>query len=235
MEKYFLGICRSIWSEQNKIYIENIETDTEVAVQTENNLTIVVFKPTNSKQDHYYNFDFKFVKVPWMPEHSSARIHSGFMTKLVKVSEEIDQTLMTCKENSDSPPQIVFTGFSQGGAMAQLAAHRYQTIYSSENIKVHCYAYGSPRVGNKTFARNYNQVIEKSCRVYYRYDPVPSLPPKFLFYSDTKNPLWIKKNGVALKKDRPWWKSLNIIIQWKFKNGNNWKSDHGSQILYDAM
>lgn len=234
MEKYFLGICRSIWDDPDKTYIEDKETDTEVAVKKIDDTMVVVFKPTNSEKDHYYNFDFRFVDATWMPQGSGAMVHCGFMTKLKAVAEAIDHALLPSEDNQFS--QVVFTGFSQGGAMAQITAHRYKTIFSSKNIDVVCYAFGSPRVGNKCFVQNYNQIIEKSCRVYYGYDPVPSLPPRFFFYKDTKNPLWVKRDGKGISKvERPWWKSLMIIVKWKFNKDNFWESDHGSQILFESL
>lgn len=248
MEKYYLSICRSIWDDQEKIYIEDLETDTEVAIKTEDEAIIVVFKPTNSENDTFYNFDFRLVSVPWMPSFAKAKVHNGFLTKLNRVSFDIDRTLRRLqeqmenasdKEAEDKPEAkvntIVFTGFSQGGAMAQLAAHRFRSVHQSEGFQVTCFAFGCPRVGNSAFIKNYDKIVENSCRVYYGYDPIPSLPPRMFSYKDTKNPIWIQRDGQVSRKERPWWKSFYLLVEWKWKPNGSLQTDHGSKILYEAI
>lgn len=242
-KKEVLGICRSIWKDKSKIYLENKATDTEVAIKQINNIFYVIFKSTDSKQDVEYNFDYSLVKSPW--GNDKVKIHNGFLTKMISIIDILDNTLIDYikdyNDNNDNNVTIIFSGFSQGGAMAQLAIYRYSidnfliNSLNKLNLKTKCYAYGSPRVGNNLFVKEYNKHIKNTCRVYYRYDPVPSLPPKFLLYNDTKNAMWIDKNGKKNNKDRPWWLSLKIITEWKFKIVNHWKIDHGSQKLFNSL
>lgn len=51
-------------------------------------------------------------------------------------------------------------GHSLGGALAQLASHdiRKAAEENGINLKLLCYTFGSPRVGNHAFAREYNKV-----------------------------------------------------------------------------
>ncbi len=63
------------------------------------------------------------------------------------------------------PRYIVTTNFalaghSLGGALAQLAAHDIAREAQScgKTVRVGCYTYGSPRVGNHAFAREFDQV-----------------------------------------------------------------------------
>ena len=54
------------------------------------------------------------------------------------------------------------SGHSLGGALAQLAAHDIATAAKEQmnlRIKVICYTYGSPRVGNHSFAREYDKLV----------------------------------------------------------------------------
>ena len=48
-----------------------------------------------------------------------------------------------------------------GGALAQLAAHDIATAIRQQGtrIKVICYTYGSPRVGNHSFAQEYDKLV----------------------------------------------------------------------------
>lgn len=56
--------------------------------------------------------------------------------------------------------RLLCAGHSLGGALAQLAAHDIaRTVQQCGKIvRVGCYTYGSPRVGNHAFAREFNQV-----------------------------------------------------------------------------
>ncbi len=75
-------------------------------------------------------------------------IHRGFQDALDEVSSELFRTLDALKaENSDRT--IWFTGHSLGAALATLAASRYGTARG-------LYTFGSPRVGDKTFAAHFN-------------------------------------------------------------------------------
>ncbi len=51
-------------------------------------------------------------------------------------------------------------GHSLGGALAQLAAHDIARAAEGcgKTVRVGCYTYGSPRVGNHAFARELDQV-----------------------------------------------------------------------------
>ena len=56
----------------------------------------------------------------------------------------------------------MLSGHSLGGALAQLAAHDIATAAREQmtlRIKVICYTYGSPRVGNHSFAREYDKLV----------------------------------------------------------------------------
>ena len=56
---------------------------------------------------------------------------------------------------------MVVIGHSLGGALAQLAAHDIASAATKENIDIRCgcYTYGSPRVGNHAFAREYDELV----------------------------------------------------------------------------
>ena len=53
------------------------------------------------------------------------------------------------------------TGHSLGGALAQLAAHdiAVAAVEQGMDIRIGCYTYGSPRVGNHAFAREFDKVV----------------------------------------------------------------------------
>lgn len=69
---------------------------------------------------------------------------------------------------------IVCTGHSQGGAVATLAAFWLQRM--NRDARVRCVTFGSPRVGNEGFVKEYNEVVKHHFRVETGNDPVPKVP-----------------------------------------------------------
>lgn len=56
---------------------------------------------------------------------------------------------------------LLLVGHSLGGALAQLAAHDIATAGAKQGLTVRlgCYTFGAPRVGNHAFAREYNKLV----------------------------------------------------------------------------
>ena len=71
--------------------------------------------------------------------------------------------------------QLYLTGHSLGGALATLCAADLaaNTKFTSPSV----YTFGSPRVGNPTFAGFFNRRTGPHYRVYNSEDVVTSLPP----------------------------------------------------------
>ncbi|RCN30532.1 triacylglycerol lipase [Ancylostoma caninum] len=73
--------------------------------------------------------------------------------------------------------KVAFTGHSLGGALATLAAARAARQGLRPGNKILVYTFGAPRVGDSTFAANFNRIIPNCYRVVFRHDIVPHLPP----------------------------------------------------------
>jgi len=74
---------------------------------------------------------------------------------------------------SSGPQSVLFFGHSLGGSAAQACAQLFP-FRSTYNPKV--VSFGSPRVGNSTFADSFKEV--PNCRWMLSVDPVPLLPPR---------------------------------------------------------
>ncbi|RCN28419.1 triacylglycerol lipase [Ancylostoma caninum] len=73
--------------------------------------------------------------------------------------------------------KVAFTGHSLGGALATLAAARAARQGLRRGNEILVYTFGAPRVGDSTFAANFNRIIPNCYRVVFRHDIVPHLPP----------------------------------------------------------
>ncbi|KAH7616902.1 putative Phospholipase A(1) DAD1, chloroplastic [Nannochloris sp. 'desiccata'] len=83
-------------------------------------------------------------------------------------------------EVSEGPWTVLFTGHSLGGALATLAAfdfsHRSSTSRRNNPPKIAMYNFGSPRVGNKAFATEFNRAVQHAWRLVNRNDAVVTVP-----------------------------------------------------------
>ncbi|CAN0263726.1 unnamed protein product [Laminaria digitata] len=70
--------------------------------------------------------------------------------------------------------EVFVTGHSLGGALATLATLDHQRRYPE--AKVTMYNFGSPRVGNRAFAKLYDRFVGDSFRVVNNKDIVARLP-----------------------------------------------------------
>lgn len=76
---------------------------------------------------------------------------------------------------------IHVTGHSLGAAIAALCAF---DLYDNGYNIVEVYTFGQPRVGDATFAKNYNERFDGySYRVVHYADIVPHLPPELLDFT----------------------------------------------------
>lgn len=160
--------------------IEDRATDTQVRVeQAHRGEFIIIFPGTASARD--WRTDAKILKTSWW---ENAMVHSGFAEAFRSVGAEIMEALYAGRAE-----RVVITGHSLGGALATLCADALEDAgFDIEGV----YTFGSPRVGNRTFARNYNEDLAPlTYRIVNARDPVPWLPL----------PLWSPRTGIYTHVD----------------------------------
>jgi len=153
---------------------------------------------------------------------SGGWVHNGFQNELEKVWHEIK----THRKNNSKNSFFFITGHSLGGAMATLAASRFNLI-----DKVTClYTYGSPRVGTRSFV--------KSCKfLHYRHknnnDIVTTVPLWLMGYKHHGELRYINFYGNVRKLTT--WQAIKD--KWR-----GWKSgildgakDHSITAYYDCL
>lgn len=119
------------------------------------------------------------VKRPFRSRH--LHVNSSFWNKYESLKDEIEDTIKSY--DTGSFDQIIFTGHSLGGAMAQLAG-----AFCSIPREVSCHTFGAPYVGDIAFKHILDSKLEhKRCIV--KQDIIPKI--KF-------NPRLIH-NGVELE------------------------------------
>lgn len=122
---------------------------------------------------------------------SGVHIHAGFWAAYGKMSQEILQMLTNKEEFSGD---IVVTGHSLGGALAQLLALDLRMSLGAK-VAIALYTFGSPRVGNRAFAKIFNLAVPRSFRVVFRNDIVTTMPgPPFFVHGKSKLVMYFFSN-----------------------------------------
>jgi hypothetical protein len=111
-------------------------------------------------------------------EEESAAVHVGFLRGYLSVRERLIQMLTQLRKDgggkSDGPWTIYVTGHSLGGALATLCAADIGRVFDEDSIIM--YNFGSPRVGNLAFVKEFNEVVPEAFRVVNDADVVARVP-----------------------------------------------------------
>lgn len=147
-----------------------------VTIDKEEEEIIIAFRGTiNGIKQWASNLDTVYTK--WY--NNDGKVHSGFYDRF----NEIKMPTMTfLKQAQKELPNgdIIISGHSMGGAVATLFASYLKKLNIHPRF---VYTYGSPRVGDKTFARHVDsQFGDRLVRIMNDWDMVTDLPPVIFGY-----------------------------------------------------
>ena len=131
----------------------------------------VVFRGTQTISEWISNAQFAQVDYPYVAD--GGMTHRGFTELYASIQEDVIASVTAVKERLPDAT-ILLTGHSLGGALAILAGPdlKERTGY----VPV-LYNFGAPRVGDPTFSRRFEGLVDTSWRTVNTNDPVPDLPP----------------------------------------------------------
>ncbi len=152
------------------------------------------------------------LRASLVPDGFGGVVHQGFQQGLQEVWGELSALLGRVVAQGPTTPGVWLTGHSLGAALATLAADRalQQGAFPVRGL----YTFGSPRVGDATFARRVDTgaLRSRAFRFVNHADIVPRVPPplgyrhagRLCYFDETKGrppdtpgPLW--RAGRALR------------------------------------
>ena len=104
-------------------------------------------------------------------------IHNGYYDIYKNNENDIENTVLTTLENNHIS-HLVCCGHSAGGALSQITSIFLHGKIRSDEIKTHCYTFGSPKAGDDAFVNTVKAVTcsERYVRIEMYDDIVPILP-----------------------------------------------------------
>ncbi len=141
-------------------------------------------------------FDYHFA------DDTAAAVHAGYTLGVAFVVDEVLEQLLLL--DRQGVHDIVITGHSQGGALAQLVRAHLEHLPVDQvpvRARFRTYAFANPMVGNAAFAREYDRAYcssGTSFSIINPEDPVPGMP---LAYHDHRIFSAATLNGMASGQD----------------------------------
>lgn len=189
-------------------------TQATVAPVRDNQIILVAFRGSSEARDFIQDAKFLKEDLMYSRDGNEVEVHAGFIAAFESVDVEVVKQVKNLLGILPGA-RIIITGHSLGGALAQLCALEFARQKLPLDLVV---TFGSPRVGNKTFATIYNeaQIACKPCtnggtqiapgynslrdltlNVVNEGDPVPLLPPLLNGYRDCGTEYFLRRNGAV--------------------------------------
>ncbi len=131
-------------------------------------------------------------------------VHTGFYKALMDIWPQMKTAIRSFRRTSNglTDRPLWLTGHSLGGALATLAV---ATLIEADETFYGAYTFGSPRVGDRDFARNFNiEAKGKVFRFQNNADIVSRVPARIMGYSHVGSFVYISEDG-RLSTDIGWW------------------------------
>lgn len=151
-------------------FCKSDKTDAEAYIWYTNSELYIVFRGTEDPKDVLYDLNVLTTTID-----PGVFVHKGFLEQFLSIEPLL--TTVVEKYVANGGKKVILTGHSLGGALSSIAAYHYSKIY--QDLDIFTYTFGSPRVGNTTFAEN--KCHSQGCRVYNYQDLVPMVPFTFRF------------------------------------------------------
>lgn len=154
---------------------------------------IVAFRGTVTDRDWIMDATAYQTPFPYASSNNVGAVHHGFLKLYMSCRNHIMNTLKSRSKRKT----LYITGHSLGAALAVL--HAFDVSLNLNFKHVSMLSFGGPRVGDPLFASTYDRNVVNSIRIVNRFDEIPKLPPKSIFwlnghvyhYKHVKRPIYI--------------------------------------------
>lgn len=184
-EKDFLvAMASAVASQRRMLNAMRVDGNTfgVTAVHAATKTVVVSFRGTQTLEEWLADFDF--VAIPYEPVEDVGNVHMGFQLVYNAVSSSAAQLVRQAL--AAGCQNIWITGHSLGAALALLCAPDLASNVN-KTIVPRLYTFAGPRVAQTDvfepgFQQFFDGLIPLCYRVVNRWDKVPDLPPKIVFY-----------------------------------------------------
>lgn len=207
---------------------KNTDQDTQAYMWKIDQTIYVCFRGSSSLYDFIADLDIEL----------EGNLHKGFWKQFCAIEPDITEDI--CNFSQDIKT-IIFSGHSLAGALATIAGHFYGAKYPSINIDI--ITFGSPRVGNSTFVKEFNRSVRKSLRIFHCEDIVAKIPMNHPYIHVGKGICISQDKGIEIEESdtnysiRPMQaiENINIFAPFEFHSLNAYVQFFTSNAMKDAL
>ena len=174
--------------------------ETQAVVMANKSAIVVAFRGTepDNLKDWMGDLDLRFVTT------TLGLVHNGFHQALEHVWTDMNACIREFQDNAQS---LWVTGHSLGAALATLATARWREADKPING---LYSFGSPRVGDRTFERTFNQDFgTRAFRYVNNTDLVTRVPLRAMGFSHIGRCMSFDEKGAISVDPGVWSAFLN--------------------------
>jgi len=191
--------------------------DTQGLVMSNDHAVVVAFRGIQSgrRADWIDNLDLDLAKGPL-----GGRVNAAFQKRFAAVWKDIDSAIGGLR--AGKAKSLWFTGHGLGAALATLAVAR---LVEQDRPVYGLYTFGSPRVGDRKFTRNFNfEYRPRAFRLVNHGDTMTRLPPRSAGYSHVGTFRYFTDEG-ELVDDMGWWYQFLDRVAGSLDEFRRWGSD----------
>jgi triacylglycerol lipase len=196
---------RNQWRFDRITHFNDAPTNTQGFLAVGGGVAVLAFRGTEPAQLPDWETDARAFLTA--SQDFPGEIHDGFAKALASVYSTV-KTAVDALPGSGA--LLYITGHSLGAALATLCAYRI-TAARGYPVQGVC-NYGSPRVGNSDFAKNYQTTLgPRTYRLVNNEDLVTRVPPRALGYEHVGEMVYIDDTGRLQRDIGFWYRFLNLV------------------------
>jgi hypothetical protein len=172
------------------VYYDKKRNGQSFTVKRKGTTLYVCFKGCSSMRDFLTSADIRNCRV-----HGEAiGIHNGFCERSKSLSGEANyEILKSCMSHDIN--DIVFTGHSAGGSIAQIHSLFSRDVIDS-NINFYCFTFGSPKAGDASFKDAIEETLQNNLLRIETYNDLVCLLPMQTCFEHAGKALILKDGNV---------------------------------------
>ena len=190
------------------------ETDTQAFLAASDEYAVLAFRGTEMSNRQDLRTDAKAIRVSVL----EGRVHGGFIRAYESVAKDVEESISGLEEIP-----IYITGHSLGAALATVAAQRLEHKPKFRNRIAACYTFGSPRVGNDQYEKDFKSPIYRMVNATDIVTVVPLLLMGYMHIGDVR---FLGRKDGDFSRRVPIILRILLFIAAIFRLFGPWVGDH---------
>jgi lipase (class 3) len=199
------------------------DTDTQAFMVKAREYAVLAFRGTEISKRKDVKTDIAATRVSII----EGRVHTGFIQAYKSIEKQIEASL---EKVQDLP--LYITGHSLGAALATIATQYLERNHMIRDQIAACYTFGSPRVGNSEFDREFRSAIYRVVNTTDIVTVIPLLAMGYIHIGDVR---FLERKEGLYRRGVPLFQRVLFFLAGIFRLFGPWVDDHGIVNYRDKL